>query len=461
MDWYWNWDLNREIINMKKIIFSLLVFLLAHNAFAVNAYDMLISQRNSTNTAYNSINPPSPTSTDGIFYYNLATHGFVWLAPGNFSFVSGTLYAKPLSTDITDSTSKGRELIKATDAADARAKIGAGTSSFSGDYNDLTNKITANSQLINDSNYQTGSDLSTALASYPTNSAMTTAISGKMDNPSGTTAQYIRGDGSLATSKTALSEFTNDLLLGTAAYVDTPSSGDASSSQIVKGNDSRLTNARTPTAHNQAWSTITSTPTTLSGYGITDAEPTITAGTIGQYYRGDKSWQTLPTSATPSGSAGGDLTGSYPNPTLTTTGITAGTYSGITVDAKGRATGGTTRSFNYTTRSLNTCFQVSSSRDAFVSYSVDILTTLTLTTGAQGTVYLRIYTNSSCTTGTQEVVRFVNGNTGALTIGLNLSQNVTGTLSGVIPSGSWVQLVTENNTSTPTFTARPGQEVLL
>jgi hypothetical protein len=26
-----------------------------------------------------------------------------------------------------------------------------------------------------------------------------------------------------------------------------------------------------PSAHNQAWSTITSTPTTLSGYGITDA----------------------------------------------------------------------------------------------------------------------------------------------------------------------------------------------
>lgn len=35
--------------------------------------------------------------------------------------------------------------------------------------------------------------------------------------------------------------------------------------------DSRLSDARTPLAHNQAWSTITSTPTTLSGYGITDA----------------------------------------------------------------------------------------------------------------------------------------------------------------------------------------------
>lgn len=40
----------------------------------------------------------------------------------------------------------------------------------------------------------------------------------------------------------------------------------------AEGNDARLSDARTPLAHNQAWSTITSTPTTLSGYGITDAQ---------------------------------------------------------------------------------------------------------------------------------------------------------------------------------------------
>jgi hypothetical protein len=40
-----------------------------------------------------------------------------------------------------------------------------------------------------------------------------------------------------------------------------------------EGNDARLSDARTPTAHNQAWSTITATPTTLAGYGIADAQP--------------------------------------------------------------------------------------------------------------------------------------------------------------------------------------------
>jgi len=47
-----------------------------------------------------------------------------------------------------------------------------------------------------------------------------------------------------------------------------------SSSTACVGNDARLSDARTPVSHNQAWSTITATPTTLSGYGITDGVTT-------------------------------------------------------------------------------------------------------------------------------------------------------------------------------------------
>lgn len=118
------------------------------------------------------------------------------------------------------------------------------------------------------------------------------------------------------------------------------------------------------------------------------------------------------------------------------------------------------RSQSNASRTLNSGFQISTTRDCFANYSVDIATSLTLTTGQAGTVYLEIASDSGFTTNLQELARFVNGNTGTLTIGLALSQNVTGTLSGYVPAGYYARLRTQNNTSTPTFTYRSGQEVL-
>lgn len=119
------------------------------------------------------------------------------------------------------------------------------------------------------------------------------------------------------------------------------------------------------------------------------------------------------------------------------------------------------RSQSSASRTLNTVFQVSSTRDSQVSYSTDITCNLSLTGGQAGTVILEMATNSGFTTGVQTLSQFTNSNTGALTIGLSLTQTNTACLTGFIPSGNWVRIRTVNVTSTPTFTLQANQEVLL
>lgn len=66
------------------------------------------------------------------------------------------------------------------------------------------------------SGYVTTSSLSTTLSGYATSSSLTSGLAGKYNTPTGTTAQYIRGDGTLATFPTIptvptnISSFTND-----------------------------------------------------------------------------------------------------------------------------------------------------------------------------------------------------------------------------------------------------------
>lgn len=118
------------------------------------------------------------------------------------------------------------------------------------------------------------------------------------------------------------------------------------------------------------------------------------------------------------------------------------------------------RSFSYPTRSLNTAFQPSTSRDCFVSYSVDIACTLSLTTGQSGSVILEYADDSGITTNVKTVQSTANANTGTLAIGLALTQTATASLTGIIPTGKYVRLRTVNTTGTPTFTYRGSQEVL-
>lgn len=121
----------------------------------------------------------------------------------------------------------------------------------------------------------------------------------------------------------------------------------------------------------------------------------------------------------------------------------------------------TPRSFTNPTRTLNSAFQVSTTRDALVSYTVDIAATLSLVTGQAGTVTLQYADNSGMSTNLVTVQSSVNGNAGTLALGLGLTQTASCSLTGMIPAGKYVRLVTANTVGTPAFTMRAAQEVLL
>lgn len=97
-----------------------------------------------------------------------------------------------------------------------------------------------------------------------------------------------------------------------------------------------------PVGDTLAWSTLSSTPTTLAGYGITDAEPAIAAGTTAQYRRGDKTWQDF------GGAARGTVLTSYAvgaNAALADTDTVLGAFGKVQAQLNNKSALGHTHAF--------------------------------------------------------------------------------------------------------------------
>lgn len=251
----------------------------------------------------------------------------------------------------------------------------------------------------------------------------------------------------------------------------------------------RFTAALTNSAINTAltsipWSKVSTTPTTLSGYGITDGvtsstlssyattsalttglsgkENTITAGTTGQYWRGDKTWQTLSIpSNTSQISESGNLYYTDARAraaiSLTTTGTGAASYNSSTGILNVPTPTAYIPSINSVTRPINsTTFTPSSTLQATLNYCIQISCTASIGSNASGSVLLQYSTNGGSSWNDAGTVR--NSNTVTLAVALNSVTIQTATISAAVPPNALCRLV-PSSSGTTSITWVSGQEI--
>lgn len=192
---------------MKRIIAGLIALLpmLAHSA----ALDLFMNQRdaNNVNTLTRQIAHP-PGISDGVFGYIGSTQlpGFLTIGSG-LTLSNGTLSATggsgaPAWADIT-----GKPSFAAVATTGAYSDLNGQPALFSGAYSALTGIPTTFTPSAHTQAWSTITATPTTIAGYGitdgvTSAALNSGLSGKLNTPAGTTAQYLRGDGSLATFPT-------------------------------------------------------------------------------------------------------------------------------------------------------------------------------------------------------------------------------------------------------------------
>jgi len=212
----------------------------------------------------------------------------------------------------------------------------------------------------------------------------------------------------------------------------------------TSGDYNDLTNKPSGSQVNSDWaassgiSEVLNKPTTLAGYGIADA---------------------YPLSGNPSAFVG--QSGARSAISLTTTGTSgAATYNASTGVLNVPTYAAPARSQASATRTLNSAFQISATRDAFVSYSVQTTVTASIGGGQDGDVFLDIASDSGFTANVQSLAVAPCSQTYTLAIALQGVQKCAANLAGYVPAGYYARLRTVSNTGSPAYQFRLAQEVL-
>lgn len=280
-----------------------------------------------------------------------------------------------------------------------------------------------------------------------------------------------------------------------------------------------------PTLFNGTFTDLTAKPTTLLGYGITDAYPlsgnpsgfitssalsgyATTSSVASGYYplagnpssfltsinsgmviaalgmtpvnqSGARGSITLTTTGTSGNASYNSTSGvlnvpNYANSvgTVTSIGIssTTLTVSGSPITASGEITVNIpASSFNnapgralVTVAAAANGFQISSTRGAMVSYSQTIISTATIAGNASGYVLLEICpTNSAVAANWIAISRVANGQAVSLAVVLQSVSTGGGVVSGMVPASYYCRIRSVTTSGSPSYTTNEQQEVLV